>query len=388
MELIERFFINPGTHYFLFGPRGTGKTTWLNHIFKKCYRVDLLKPAIFRELTANPERLEALILANPAPVVIIDEIQKCPDLLDVVHYLIEQKPNYYFILTGSSARKIKRSGVNLLGGRALHKTFHPFLAAELKEQFNLKSALTLGLLPIIWSSKKPSEALDAYIALYLKEEIQQEGLVRNIGHFTRFLTAAAISHAQVLNLTNIARECQIERKVVEGYISILYDLLIAFQIPVFSKRPSRATISHPKFYLFDAGVYQTLRPKGLLTQENDFIGITLEGLVAQHLKAYIEYSKESLNLYYWRTVKGVEVDFILYGEKQFIAIEVKLSAIIKPIHLKGLKKFFEEYPEAIGILLYTGEEKLKIDNIYCLPIEKFLKSIKPNQPIIAPNNPH
>ena len=216
----------------------------------------------------------------------IDEIQKVPELLTVVHRLIEEKRGHTFILTGSSARKLKRAGTDLLGGRALLRSMHPFLASELGERFRLEEALQQGLLPLVYSSLNPVDTLRSYAALYLREEVQMEGLVRNIGNFSRFLEAISFSHASLLNLSNVARECMVERKVVEGYTGILEDILLGFRLPVFTRRAKRGLAAHPKFYLFDTGVFRSLRPRGPLDMPEEIgrasagraCGATPEGL--------------------------------------------------------------------------------------------------------------
>jgi predicted AAA+ superfamily ATPase len=200
-------------------------------------------------------------------------------------------------MTGSSARKLKRSAVDLLAEGVLRKTSHPFLLAEVQD-YSIEKAMNNGLLPIISASAIPAEELDTYISLNIPEEIQYEGLVRNIGGFCRFIKAASFSHASVLNISNMARECQVERKEVENYISILEDILIAFRLPVFAKRARRQTVSHPKFYFFDTGVFQAVKPKGPLNQPEEIAGAALEGLVAQHFRAWNAYKNEPFQIYY------------------------------------------------------------------------------------------
>jgi len=384
MKIIKRFFQSPKSSYFLFGPRGTGKTTWLRQNCKNELTIDLLEPSLYRRYKARPERLRELVEGNPdKKIVIIDEIQKIPELLDVVHSIMEEKPELQFILTGSSARKIKQKGVDLLGGRAIVRSLHPFMASELKDKFNLERSLKLGLVPLIFSAQNPEDTLNAYIALYLEEEVQMEGLVRNIGNFARFLEAISFSHGSVLNINNVARECEVERKSVQGYTGVLYDLLIAHYLPVFTKKAKRAVIKHPKFFLFDTGVFRTLRPSGPLDQPSEIEGPALEGLVAQHIRAWIDYSQSSCSLYYWRTKAGTEIDFVIYGKEDFWAIEVKNTRSIRKNDLRPLKTFLLDYPECNPLFIYRGDEKLLIDNILCVPCEIFLKSIKPNRPLIS-----
>ncbi len=377
METISRFFIPPRGSFFLFGPRGTGKSTLVQERFKESLYLDLLDPETFRILSASPERLRENILAAPGKnTIIIDEIQKAPQLLSLIHSLIEEKRGWQFILTGSSSRKLKRSGVDLLAGRALLCSLHPFMAAELEDLFDMDNALEMGLLPIVLDSIEPEHVLQTYAALYLREEVQMEGLVRNIGAFSRFLESVSFSHASLLNISNVARECQVERKVVEGYVSILEDLLLGYRLHVFTKRAKRAVVAHPKFYLFDAGVYRYLRPKGPLDRPEEIHGHALEGLVAQHLRAWISYSKNDSSLHFWRTRSGVEVDFVVYGSEGLFAIEVKNSAHIHPQDLKSLKAFKQDYPQSKLFLLYRGKDRLLKGDILCLPCSEFLIQLR------------
>ena len=378
MKLIRRFFKEYAGSFFLFGPRGTGKSTWLKDRYPGALLIDLLEPEVYRSYSARPERLRELVAGNPQQgTIIIDEIQKVPQLLDPVHALMENQPHLQFILTGSSSRKLKRSGVDLLSGRAALRALHPFMAAELGEIFDLKEALKNALVPVIYSAKDAKEAIKAYVELYIKEEVLAEGLVRNVGDFTRFLEAISFSHGSVLNVSNVARECEVERKTVQAYIDILMDLLLAFYVPVFTKRARRASIQHPKFFIFDPGVFYYMRPRGPLDRPEEMDGAALEGLVAQHLRAWIDYSSFSCKLYYWHTKAGTEVDFIVYGEEGFWAIEVKNSKKVYEKDLRALKSFTLDYPECSPIFLYRGHETLKINNIVCLPCEHFLKNLVP-----------
>ncbi len=381
MEKLPRFIPVPTSSFFLFGPRGTGKTTWLRQQFPGALFVDLLKPDTFRELSARPERLVELLSGAPleAPVV-LDEVQRAPELLNVVHDLLERSPTRRFILTGSSARKLRRGGVDLLAGRAVVRTCHPFMAAEVPD-FVLSAALERGMVPLVVASPDPADTLRAYASLYLEEEVRVEGWVRNVGNFARFLEAVSFSQAGILNVSNVARECQVRRKTVVGFLEVLEDLLLGFRLPVFSRRAERATTSHPKFYLFDAGVFRSLRPKGPLDRPEEAEGGALEGLVAQHLRAWIAYSSEPFELFFSRTRAGSEVDFVVYGPRGFWAIEVKNTRRVRPEDLRELRSFHAEYPECSPLLLYRGQERLKIGEVTCLPVEAFLKELQPNRAI-------
>jgi len=376
--MVSRFFPMPEQSFFLFGPRGTGKSLWARKTCQNALWVDLLDPETYRLYSSRPERLREVIEGNPnKSTVVLDEVQKVPELLAVVHGIIEEKRGLQFVLTGSSARKLKRGGVDLLAGRALVRTLHPFMAAELGERFQLEASLTHGLLPLVVASTDPGEVLKAYHALYLKEEVQQEGLVRNIGNFSRFLEAISFSHASVLTVANVARECEVERKTVEGFIGILEDLLLSFRLPMFTRRAKRATAKHPKFFLFDAGVFRSLRPKGPLDRPEEIEGAALEGLVVQHLRAWNAYREENNELYYWRTRSGLEVDVVLYGDDGFWAIEIKNSGKVYPRDIRSLSSFQEDYPECEAILLYRGKERLRLGQVLCIPCEEFLRKLHP-----------
>ena len=377
MATTPRFFALPEGSFFLFGPRGTGKTTLLMRAEPGALVVNLLEPETHRLLLARPERLRELVLAHRSSQdVVIDEVQRIPELLNVVHDLMESGPRRRYILTGSSARKLRRGGVDLLAGRAVVRTLHPFMGAEWPG-FELASALEVGLVPLIVDSATPADTLRAYASLYLEQEVQAEGLARDIGQFSRFLEAVSFSHASVLNVSAIAREAEVSRKTAEGFLSVLEDLLLAYRVPVFSKRAKRATAAHPKLYLFDAGVFRSLRPAGPLDRPEEIAGVALEGLVAQHLRAWIAYRDADVRLYTWRTRAGAEVDFVLYGPDGFWAVEVKHTRRVRPEDLRGLRSFRDDYPEAEAILLYRGERRLVIDDVTCVPVESFLSSLRP-----------
>jgi predicted AAA+ superfamily ATPase len=379
MELTPRFFKLPASHFFLLGPRGTGKTSWTMQQFPDALRVDLLDPATLREMAAAPERLRERLAARPEThVVVIDEVQKLPELLEVAHALIEEKTAVRFVLTGSSARKLRRGGVNLLGGRAACMTMHPFVAAELGERFDLKEALQIGMLPVVRGAPNPAETLRAYNGLYLQEEVQAEGLIRNIGAFSRFLEGISFSQGSPLNLANVARECQVNRKTVEGYLEVLEDLLLAFRLPVFTRRAQRGLAAHPKFFFFDAGVFRANRPVGPLDSTADIDGAALEGLVAQHLRSWCDTHVAEHRLYYWRTRTQLEVDFVVYGGSGLHALEVKNTMKVRPEDLRGLMAFGEDYPESRRLFLYRGKEKLLRNGILIMPAEEFLRKLAPN----------
>lgn len=374
-----RFLQAPKGHFFLFGPRSTGKSTWLRRQFPQALWIDLLDPATERSLQARPESLGERVTAmqEPGPVV-IDEVQRVPAVLTVVHRLIEEKrPGRRFVLTGSSARKLRRTGVDLLGGRAAKIAMHPFLAAELGSDFDLDRALDVGTVPGILGADDPALALRSYLALYVREEVKAEGLVRNLESFSRFLEVIALSHGSPLNLANVARECEVRRSTVEGYLDVLEDLLLAWRMPVFQKRAQRQLVAHPKFYWFDTGVFRSVRPAGPLDRPEEISGAALEGMVAQHLRAWVDYAGLDLSLHYWRTKSGNEVDFVLYGKDGFVAIEVKNSRRVSTADLRGLRAFHADYPESRLLLVYRGQERLRLGEVTCIPCDEFLTALRP-----------
>ncbi len=225
--------------------------------------------------------------------------------------------------------------------------------------------------------------LRRYASLYLREEVQAEALVRDIGAFARFLESISFSQGALVNLAEVARDCQVGRKTVEGYLGILEDLLLSFRLPVFSKRAKRILVAHEKFYFFDAGVYRSVRPAGPLDRPEEIAGMALEGLVAQHLRAWIDYRAAGEKLYYWRTKAGTEVDFVVYGPNTFWAIEVKHASKVSSKNLRGLRTFREDYPEATACLLYMGKERLAMDGILCIPCNEFLARLHPDLDLLT-----
>ncbi len=383
MQTKQRYIKEPAGSFFLFGPRGTGKSTWLESRFQDALWVNLLEPDVQRRLAAHPERLSELLEASPdRKTVVIDEVQRVPELLAVVHQYIERKAGYRFVLTGSSARKLKRSGIDLLAGRAAVARSHPFMASELGDSFLLTEALRLGMVPLILAADSPADALAAYVMLYVREEVMAEGLVRDIGGVSRLFEAISFSQASLLNVSEISRECEVGRKTVEGYLSVFEDMLLGNRLPVFSRKAKRALIKQSKFYFSDCGVFRSVRPKGPLDRPEEMDGAALEGLVYQHLKAWTDYSAASNGLYFWRTQAGSEVDFVVYGESQFCALEVKNSRNVHRKDLRALKAFQSDYPESSVALLYRGTERRMVDGVLCLPCEAFLRGLTPDRAVI------
>jgi len=372
--------IPPLKSFFLFGPRATGKTTWTHHNFPTGLHIDLLESELYYSLLASPSRLAELIPPHFDDWVIIDEIQRVPALLNEVHRLIEKR-KIRFVLTGSSARKLRAKGVNLLAGRALTRYMFPLTAGELGNDYSFDNSLQFGHLPAIFSEDNPADYLTSYVRTYLREEVQQEGLTRKLQTFARFLEAASFSQASTLNITEVARDCRANRKLVEEYFYILEDLLLAHRLPVFSRRAKRRMAAHPKFFLFDVGVYRAIRPKGPLDSPEEIDGSALETLVFQELRAVNNLYNLGYELYYWRTANGLEVDFVLYGENGLLAIEVKRAAKIRSKELRGLKAFAKDYPQAALYMFYGGAREMFIDNIKFIPTRNAISTL----PVILGN---
>jgi len=360
--------------FFLFGPRGTGKSTWVRHQFPNAVYLDLLEAELYTDLLANPGRLENYIPKKFRDWIILDEVQKVPALLNEVHRLIESA-HHKFILTGSSARKLRSKGVNLLAGRALTYYMYPLTAQELGRDFELDSSLSYGHLPSVFQEENPAKYLESYVSTYLREEVQEEGLTRNLGAFARFLEAATFSQASVLNISTVARECSVERKVVENYFSILQDLMLGVSLPVFTKRAKRRMVAHPKFFFFDVGVYRTLRPKGPLDRPEEIDGAAFETLLFQELRATNHYLDLGYQLYYWRTSNKVEVDFVLYGSRGIKAFEIKRTAKVQKEDLAGLKALLRDYPKADTYLIYGGKRRMREGPIEIIPIDECLRKL-------------
>ena len=360
--------------FFLFGPRGTGKTTWLKRHLPQALFVNLLQSEFYNRLSANPGSLRELIPPGHTGWIIIDEVQRIPALLNEVHDLIEAR-RLDFVLTGSSARTLRRRGVNLLAGRALTYRMHPLTVAEQQDAFNLRDSMQLGHLPARFSESDPGRYLKDYVQTYLREEVMQESLTRNIGHFSRFLEVASFSQGATINISGVAREAHIERSVAENYFSILEDLLIAVRLPVFSRKAKRKLISQKKFYFFDTGVFRAIRPVGPLDSHAEMDGPALETLVLQELRAINDYYEYGYQIFFWRTRNNLEVDFVLYGPRGLLAIEIKRSTQIQPRDTRALREFREDYPPAKCYVFFGGSMPLYMGDVVALPVERALRNL-------------
>ncbi len=368
----------PGTEsFFLWGPRQTGKSTLLRQTYPDGRWVDLLKAEEFRRYVARPELLRQEIEAEeprPGRQIVIDEIQKVPALLDEVHWLIENR-GLHFALCGSSARKVKRGAANLLGGRAMRYELHGLSAGELGREFDLDRMLNHGYLPRIYAASRPNRMLDAYIADYLKEEVAAEGLVRNLPTFSDFLDAAALSDGEIVNFSNIARECGVSSHTTKSHFEILEDTLLGRWLPAYRKRPKRRVIGSPKFYFVDVGVVNRLARRGELLPGSEMYGKAFENWVFHELSAFLSYREFDGALSYWRLASGIEVDFVL-GDMQ-AAIEAKCSARITRDHLKGLRSLAEDHPRVGRRIVVCREPRSRKtdDGIEILPAATFARRL-------------
>lgn len=370
---LSRILKAPKQSYFLMGPRGSGKTTWLKAILPDAHVIDLLSEETYQRLLASPGLFADELRAVPTGRwVVVDEVQRLPGLLNEVHRFIEEK-RLRFVLCGSSARKLKRAGVNLLAGRALHRSMHPFVPEELGAQFDLDEALRYGMLPIVWDSPAREETLAAYAQLYLKEEIQAEALVRNLPGFARFLPVAALFHGQSVNVTNIAREAGVARTTVAGYLDILEETLLCFRLPAYEAKLRVRERKLPKWYWCDSGIVRAMKhAKGDLVAEER--GALFEGMVAQLLRAYKDYRGICGDMYYWAPAgrSETEVDFLLVRGEDLIAIEAKSGNTFNESWCKGLRAVSNLKGLQRRIVVYPRGPVLRTkDGIDVFPFQKF-----------------
>ena len=374
--------INPtkSKSYFLFGPRQTGKSTFVKSLIsRKDLYIDLLPQRKFLNYAKNPGRLREEILAHlrqyDDPLCIVDEIQKIPALLDEVHELIESR-GIRFVLTGSSARKLRRGGANLLAGRAYTYHLFPLTSTEIGDGFDLSRAIKFGSLPVLWGSREEDahEFLRSYTETYLKEEVAAEGLVRNIGPFAKFLDIAAANDGETVNFSNIARECSVSVKTVQQYFQILEDTFLAFRVPAWTRSERRRLVSHPRYYFFDTGVTNALAHT-LMDQLNPKVfGRRFEQFVICQLMACIHYKRLDRQLYYWQTNHGAEVDLLLCeGSRIVCALEIKSSQNIAGEQLGGLKSFILDNPGIPAYVLGDRQNRRRLhDDITVINWDEFI----------------
>lgn len=361
--------------FFLWGPRQTGKSTLLHTVYPDAVWIDLLQAEEFRRYLGNPELLrQELPSKGKQPFVVIDEIQKLPQLLDEVHWLHENR-KVRFALCGSSARKVRRGHANLLGGRAVRYEMFGFVSAELYPDFELERLLNNGYLPRIYLAKQAKRLLNAYVADYLKEEIAAEGLVRNLPVFSEFLNLAALSDTEPVNYTTIARDCGVSSQTVKEYFHILEDTLIGRWLPSYRKRPKRRVTAAPKFYFSDVGVVNFLAKRGTIQQGSELFGKAFENWCFHELSAFNIYRERFAELFYWRLVGGTEVDFIVNDME--LAIEAKAAGKINEKHLKGLRTLKNDHPNIKRRIVVCCENKPRTteDGIEILPAEIFTQML-------------
>ncbi|NQT59179.1 MAG: ATP-binding protein [Bacteroidetes bacterium] len=357
--------------FFLWGPRQAGKTTLLKKHFSDAFWIDLLLPDVYRTYLTNPEQLIEEVKLKKVEFVVIDEIQKLPQLLDVVHWLIENE-GIHFALCGSSARKVKRGHANLLGGRGVKYELYGLSAREIADDLDFLKLLNQGYIAPIYQSKNPKRLLNSYIAQYLKEEIAAEGLVRNLPGFSEFLNIAALSDTELLNYSTIARDVGIASSTIKGYFEILTDTLLGRFLPSYKKRPKRRISNVPKFYFFDVGVVNFLAKRGEIQVKSELIGKAFENWIFHELCCYNSYCEKFADYYYWRLSSGVEVDFIVNHID--CAIESKSSEKIKSQHLKGLRELKKEHPEVKKMIIVSMDthDRETEDGILVLHYTSFL----------------
>jgi uncharacterized protein len=372
-----RVLREPRGSFFLFGPRGTGKSTWLRQAFPRARRFDLLDEALYQSLLAQPSLLgDELRTLKSGSWVVLDEVQRLPGLLNEAHRFMEER-RLRFVLCGSSARKLRTSGVNLLAGRAVRRELFPFVPEELGSDFDLGRALRFGTLPIVTTAPEPAETLTAYAQLYLREEIQAEALVRNLAGFARFLPVAALFHGQTINAAAVARDCGVARTTVLGYLSVLEDTLMTFQVPAYEGALRVRERKHPKLYWADPGIVRAIkRQLGPVSIEER--GRLFEGWIASVLRAYGSYRGLFDTMSYWSPADatGTEVDFVLQRGSGALAVEAKSSPRVDGGMLRGLRAIAPLKGLERRILVYSGERRLRTkDGIDILPVAEFLGEI-------------
>ncbi|MCU0727713.1 MAG: DUF4143 domain-containing protein [Planctomycetes bacterium] len=370
----------PARSFFLFGMRGAGKSTWAHRVFPDAAVFDLLDEGLYQDWLRDPRLFGAELRRVPdGRTVVVDEVQRLPALLNEVHRFIEMR-GLRFVLLGSSARKLKQAGTNLLAGRAVRRVMYPLYPFELGPDFDLTKVLRFGSLPVIWSSPVPEESLEAYVRLYLSQEIQAEALVRNLPGFARFLPVAALFHGQVLNVSSLARDAGVARSTVAGYLEILVDTHLAWMLPAYEAKLRVKERRHPKLYWTDAGVVRAVRRELHPPGETER-GPLLEGFVGTLLAAAGEsgsgIGRPHDGLYYWAPSEGgTEVDFLVRRRDGFTAVEVKASRVVAPVDLKGLRTIADLKGVRRRIVVFLGERPHETaDGIEVLPIGDFLHEL-------------
>ena len=357
---------------FLWGARQTGKSTFLKSIYPEAHYYDLLLPDVYSRLQRKPERLiQELQHLDHNELVIIDEVQMLPNLLNAVHWLIVNR-NIRFLLCGSSARKLKRLGANMLGGRAVRRQLFPLVSREIPD-FDIVKAVNNGMLPRHYLINDPWNRLEGYIGNYLQQEIEAEALSRNLSTFSRFLEVAALTDGEMVNYQNIATDCGVSANTIKAYFDILQETMIGYYIPAFRNVQKRRLIKASRFYFFDVGIVNYLCNRRKMEPGSTDFGHGFEHLIVQELMAYLSYTHSRKTISYWRTTSGYEVD-IIYGDAE-VAIEVKASSEVQSRHLKGLKAFSEEHPAARAIIVSLDAAYRRINQVEVWPVTQFLNAL-------------
>lgn len=366
---------HPNESFFLWGPRQVGKSSLLRATYPDAHWVDLLRTDEHVRYLQNPSLLRDELRDAPGgTLVVVDEVQKVPALLDEVHWLIERK-GIVFALCGSSARKVRRGHANLLGGRALRRELFGIVSAELGEDFDVVRMANHGNLPRHYLADKPGKRIEAYVVDYLKEEVAAEALVRNVPAFADFLRAAAVGDTELVNFANIARECGVSQPTVKAHYEVLQDTLLGSYLPAFTSRQKRRVIQAPKFYFADVGVVNHLARRSVIAPGSELFGKALESVVLHELRAFREYRDREWRPSYWRLASGIEVDFVLGAAE--VAIEVKATSKASTTHLQGLGAFAEDHPQVRRRILVCLEPRRRRTEtgIEIVPVGAFLKDL-------------
>lgn len=375
--MFSRTLNPPRGAFFLFGPRGTGKSTWIRAHFGNALLINLLQPENAVRFERDPALLRAQVLARAkSDWIVVDEVQRAPRLLDEVHYLMEEKGYRRFALTGSSARKLRRGAANLLAGRAVLRSLFPLTAAELDFSVPIAQRLRYGSMPlsIVASDDGAREDyLRAFVTTYLAEEIRAEGLVRSLGSFGRFLDVAALAAGQATNVSGLSRDAGVSRETARGYFEILTDTLIGDWLPAYRPRAKVKEVAQPKFYWFDSGVLHAAAGGFDQPLPADWDGVLLEHLILHELKAYMHYHNVKGSLGYWATPSGGEVDFVWWQGSLMTAIEVKSSRRFRREYRAGIRSLEAGFKGKLrSWIIYRGDEELEVEGTRVLPVEAFL----------------
>lgn len=376
--MFTRQLSSPRAAFFLFGPRGTGKSTWIRTNLPDAFVVNLLPTDAMLLYERDPSLFRAEALARPrSRWIVIDEVQRVPALLDQVHWLMEEKGYRRFALTGSSARKLKRGAANLLAGRAVVKNLFPLTSREVDFSPSVRQRLRFGLLPMSVTARSDAareEFLRAYVTTYLAEEIKAEALVRNLGSFSRFLAVASLAAGRRTNISSLARDAGVSREAARGYFEVLVDTLIGAWLPAYRPRAKVKEVGLPKFYWFDPGVLNAAAGGFDQPLPADWQGVLLEHLVFHEIRSHLHYQGVKGSLAYWATPSGSEVDFIWWHGSKCVAVEVKHGSRYRPDYRKGLASLLSSV-KATSYIVYLGDRELNVEGTHVLPVDTFLRRL-------------